>query len=103
MKASIIIVATVLVAVGIAIAVTGWNGMANVADNPTVVQEKPLSIGDQLRQAHGEYTPAKPANPLAIPVGEIVLGLILIGGGFYLVAGELKLIPTKTKITRNGH
>ena len=90
MKAAPIAIAIVLIIAGISIAIIGWNEVMNTADNPTVVQEKPLSIGDSMRQAHGEYTPAKPTNPLVVPVGKIILGVIAIGGGLYLIAGELK-------------
>jgi uncharacterized membrane protein YphA (DoxX/SURF4 family) len=106
MKSShVIILAVVLIVAGVIVVTTGWNGIANNVNNPTVVQESKTagSVVDQMREDHS-YSTSKPMNPLVVPIIELILGLIMVGGGLYVIAGNLHIMFPKTKPTpRSGH
>lgn len=105
MKTShVIVLAIVLVVAGLIIMATGWNGIVNTVNNPMVVQESKTagSVVDQMSEDH--YSTPKPMNPLVVPIVELILGLIMVGYGLYVIAGNLHIMLPKTKPTpKSGH
>jgi len=80
--------AILIIIVGVILAILGAIALIDVAKNPPVEQQlndcTTMSIGDQMRYAHGEYNcnnNSTTSNPWTYPIVEFGAGLVCIAFG----------------------